>query len=488
MLHPVSLPSDFGVGDFGCRAFQFIDFLAEAKQSYWQILPLGPTGYGDSPYQSFSAFAGNTNLISPETLVEEKFLAKEEINQKPDFSGERIDYGKVYEWKKDILRKAFENFKAIKDEKTLADSEDFYRQSAFWLEDYALFRAVRSANGQKAWFNWNAPLKLREEKALNQARKTLKEEIEKQKFYQFLFFRQWFALKKYANEKGVKIIGDIPIFVAIDSADVWRDPKQFKLNEDGSAKVLSGVPPDYFSKTGQLWGNPIYDWEKMLADGFRWWIERVRFALQTVDVIRIDHFRGFVACWEVPGKEKTAENGEWVNAPGKELFGALKNEFGDLPMMAEDLGVITPEVEELRDSNDFPGMKILQYAFDGDPKNNFLPHNYIKNCVVYTGTHDNDTSLGWFRSANAGARNFCKKYLKTDGEQISWDFIRAAFSSVADTAIVPLQDVLGLGGEARMNLPATVSGNWNWRFREGDISGETIAILREMTQIFGRSS
>lgn len=486
LLHPVSLPSDFGIGDFGRQAFQFVDFLSAANQSYWQILPLGPTGYGDSPYQSFSAFAGNTNLISPQKLFEEGLLSEADLAGKPDFPAERVNYGKVYEWKDVILRKAFRQFDENGSKELQTDFEDFTRKSAFWLDDYALFRSLRLS--QKPWFEWDKPLKLRNKKALNEARKNLQGEIREQKFHQFLFFRQWFALKKYANEKGIRIIGDIPIFVALDSADVWCNPQSFKLNRDGSAKVVAGVPPDYFSATGQLWGNPIYDWEKLRSAQFSWWIERVRFTLQTVDIIRVDHFRGFVAAWEVPGKDKTAKNGRWVDVPGKELFTALKDEFGDLPFMAEDLGVITPEVEELRDSFDFPGMKILQYAFSGDAKNDYLPHNYIKNCVVYTGTHDNDTTVGWFSSANDRERDFCRKYLKTNGERIYWDFIRAAFSSVADTAIVPMQDVLGLGGDARMNLPATDSGNWNWRFRESDISEETIVILKEMTQIFGRHS
>ena len=488
LLHPVSLPSEFGIGDFGRNAFEFVDFLAETEQAYWQILPLGPTGYGDSPYQSFSAFAGNTNLISPQTLVEEELLETDEIIQKPDFTGQRIDYGKVYDWKKEVLHQAFQNFKTIKRGEIVEDFENFSQESAFWLNDYALFRAIRAAQDHKAWFEWEKPLKFREKRALEEAQKKLQDEILEQQFYQFLFFRQWFALKSYANEKKIKIIGDIPIFVALDSADVWHNPKEFKLNKDGTPKVVSGVPPDYFSKTGQLWGNPIYDWEKMRDDGFRWWLERVRFTLQTVDVIRIDHFRGFAACWEVPGGDKTAENGEWVEVPGERLFNALKNGLGDLPLIAEDLGVITPDVKELRDSFGFPGMKILQYAFGGDAQNDYLPHNFPRNCVVYTGTHDNDTSNGWFESANAHERDFCRRYLKTDGERVHWDFIRAAFSSVADTAIVPLQDVLGLGNEARMNLPATDSGNWNWRFRPDDITEETVTILRELTRIFGRSS
>jgi 4-alpha-glucanotransferase len=497
LLHPTSLPGDFGVGDFGSEAYKFIDFLEKARQAYWQILPLGPTGYGDSPYQSFSAFAGNTHLISPQKMVEDGFLTEDETNQKPDFTENRVDFGAVYEWKNRILPKAFERFQSMPNYDLRGDFDTFSRENAAWLDDYALYRAIKAAQNHRAWYEWDEPLRLRYENELNQAREALQTEIEAQKFYQFLFFRQWASLKKYANDKNIKIIGDVPIFVARDSADVWCNPHEFKLNEDGSPQVVAGVPPDYFSKTGQLWGNPIYDWERMRAEGFRWWIERVRFTLKTVDIIRVDHFRGFVGAWEVPGGDKTAENGSWSQVPGKDLFAALKNEFGELPMMAEDLGVITPEVEDLRDSFGFPGMRILQYAFGGDPKNRDLPHNYIQNCVAYTGTHDNDTTVGWFHSkAGAGSTRdasqidreseFCREYLKSDGSEIHWDFIRAVWASVADTAIAPMQDLLGLGNDARMNLPATDAGNWNWRFRKDDLTEEIAARLRRLTEIYGR--
>ncbi|MGC2237275.1 MAG: 4-alpha-glucanotransferase [Pyrinomonadaceae bacterium] len=487
LLHPTSLPSAFDIGDFGVEAFHFVDFLNETGQTYWQLLPLGPTGYGDSPYQCYSAFAGNTNLISPEKLVEENLLTEEEIAQKPDFPEDRIDYGKVFEWKNRILEKAYERFKSIEDANLKEDFDRFTQDSAFWLEDYALFRAIGfSLEEQKPWYEWNKSLKLREKKALNKARKDLSGEIEAQKFYQFLFFRQWMRLKEYANEKGVKIIGDVPIYVSLNSSDVWCNPQYFKLNKDLSPKTVAGVPPDYFSETGQLWGNPIYDWEMMKSDNFRWWIERLRSTLEMFDIARIDHFIGFVRCWEVPGGDETAANGQWVEVPGRELFEALKNALGDLPFIAEDLGVLTPEVEELRDSLNLPGMRILQYAFGGDAKNSYLPHNYIKNCVAYTGTHDNDTTAGWFYSAKQEEREFCKKYLKTNGERIHWDFIRGIFSSVADTAIVPMQDVLGLGNDARMNVPASTSGNWNWRLQKNVVTGDAITILKELTGIFDR--
>jgi len=497
LLHPTSLPGRYGIGDLGAEAFKFVDFLQKARQTYWQILPLGPTGYGDSPYQCFSAFAGNTNLISPEKLVEENLLSVDEINQKPDFPADRVDFGAVYEWKNWILPKAYERFRVTTSVDLRGKFETFSQQNAAWLDDYALYRAVKFAQDQRAWYEWDEPLRLRDENALNRAREHLREEIQAQKFYQFLFFRQWSSIKDYAAARDIKIAGDVPIFIALDSADVWCSQTDFKLNADGSPKVVAGVPPDYFSQTGQLWGNPIYDWEKMRADGFRWWIQRVRHTLKTVDIVRVDHFRGFAAAWEVPGGDKTAENGRWVNVPGKELFDALKNAIGDLPFWAEDLGVITPDVEELRDSFGFPGMRILQFAFGGDTKNHDLPHNYIKNCVAFTGTHDNDTTVGWFRSqAGAGStrddaqirreREFCLKYLDSDGAEIQWDFIRAIWSSVADTAIAPMQDLLGLGNEARMNLPASSSGNWYWRFQDGDLSDEIIERLKSLTEIYGR--
>ncbi len=497
LLHPTSLPGDFGIGDFGDEAYKFVDFLADAKQTYWQILPLGPTGYGDSPYQCFSAFAGNTNLISPQKLVEENLLTDEEINQKPDFPEDKVDYGKVYEWKNHILPTAYERFRTTENDDLRGEFEIFSGQNALWLDDYALYRALKAAQNQKAWYEWEIPLRLRYEDALNQARENLRAEIEAQKFYQFLFFKQWTELKKYANEKNIEVIGDVPIFIALDSSDVWCNPNEFKLNEDGSPKVVAGVPPDYFSKTGQLWGNPIYNWEQMQSNGFRWWIERVRFTLKTVDIIRVDHFRGFAAVWEVPGGDKTAENGQWVNVPGKQLFNALQSALGELPVMAEDLGEITPDVRELRDSFNFPGMRILLFAFGGDANDQYLPHNYIKNCVAYTGTHDNDTVVGWFK-AQSGANStrgenqasrehdFCLKYLDSDGKEINWNFIRAIWSSVANTAIVPMQDILGLDNKARMNLPASKSGNWCWRFKNGEISEVIIERLKELTEIYGR--
>ena len=488
LLHPTSLPSAFGIGDFGAEAFEFANFLADAGQTYWQILPLTPTGYGDSPYSSFSAFAGNTNLISPAKLFDDALLSLEEIERKPDFPVGRVDYGKVYEWKNWILERAFENFFSSKKEDLRDEFENFCAEENLWLDDYALYRAIKLARNQTAWLEWETPLKLRDENALKEARENLREQIKEQKFRQWIFFRQWTELKTYCNWKNIKIVGDVPIFVALDSCDVWCNPQEFKLNEDGSPKVVAGVPPDYFSKTGQLWGNPIYDWAAMKENDFRWWIERAKHTLKMVDIVRVDHFRGFAAAWEVPGKDKTAERGSWVNVPGKELFDALKNAIGDLPFWAEDLGVMTPDVEELRDAFGFPGMRILEYGFGGDINSRDLPHNYVKNSVAYTGTHDNDTVVGWFEKANNQEREFCLNYLQSDGREINRDFIRAVWESISDAAIVPMQDVLGLGSDARMNFPSSTSRNWNWQCAAGDFSPETARRLRELTHRCSREN
>jgi len=474
LLHPTSLPGPYGVGDLGPEAYKFVDFLVSAGQGLWQVLPLGPTGYGDSPYACFSAFAGNTALISSEGL-----------NIEP-----QID-------KNELLRRAYQNYTKTTDTNLRSAFETFVQREAHWLDDYALFRALKDAHNGVAWIDWEPSLVRRTPAALERAREQLREEIEAQMFYQFLFFKQWFALKNYANERGVKIVGDLPIFVAQDSADVWTNPDQFKLDKNGRPLVVAGVPPDYFSSTGQLWGNPLYNWERMEADGFKWWIERVRATLKVVDIARVDHFRGFAACWEIPGGDKTAERGQWVEAPGRELFTAIRETLGQLPIIAEDLGVITPDVVALRDEFGFPGMRILQFGFGGDSKNIDLPHNYITNVVAYTGTHDNDTTVGWFQSvAGEGStrteeqiereRQFCLDYLNSDGKEIHWDFIRAVFASVANTAIVPLQDVLGLGTEARMNLPNSTEGNWSWRYRAGSLTDDIATRLKNLTSLYGR--
>jgi len=485
LLHPTSLPGEFGIGDLGPEAHAFVDLLKRAGQTYWQILPLGPTGYGDSPYQSFSAFAGSTLLISPEALLADGLIDEGDLASRPDFPADRADYGAVYRWKGDLLRVAHERFRENESGLT-AEFDAFCSEHRSWLDDYALYRALKISQDQRPWYEWPDKFKLRDERMLRIASEQLAPDINAEKFFQFLFFRQWSALKRHAAANGVKIIGDIPIFAALDSCDVWRHQDKFKLNADGTAKVVAGVPPDYFSKTGQLWGNPIYDWDAMRDDGFRWWTDRFRAMLKMVDVVRIDHFRGFVAAWEVPGPDETAEHGQWVAAAGRELFETLRREFGELPVIAEDLGVITPEVNELRDRFSFPGMRILQYAFGGDAKNHDLPHNYIHNCVAYTGTHDNDTAVGWFASARANEREYCLKYLDADGAEINWDLIRAVWSSVADIAIAPVQDVLGSNSDARMNTPATDAGNWSWRLGRDRFTDSLIQRLRGLTEIYGR--
>ncbi len=497
LLHPTSLPGSFGIGDLGPEAFRFADFLNESRQSLWQVLPLGPTGYGDSPYACYSAFAGNTLLISPERLVDEGLLTSQDLSEAPSFAAEQIDFQRVYEFKDHLLSKAFSRFRDAGNPELRNAFQQFSLQNAVWLDDYALFRALKDAHDQKTWNSWERSLVRRDPMALAQAREDLSDSVEAHKFHQFLFFRQWFELKRYCNQHGIKMIGDIPIFVAQDSADVWTNPDQFQLDEDCKPVVVAGVPPDYFSKTGQFWGNPIYNWKHMIDDGFRWWIDRVRTTLQTVDMVRIDHFRGFVACWEIPGGDKTAERGQWVEAPGRTLFTTIRKALGTLPVIAEDLGVITPDVEKLRDDFGFPGMRILQFGFSSDATNIDLPHNYYSNVVVYTGTHDNDTAVGWFNSvAGAGStrdeeqiqheREFCMRYLNTKGNEINWDFIRTVLASVANTAIVPLQDLLGLGTEARMNLPNSSTDNWSWRFKAGELSNDITIRLRTLTELYGR--
>ncbi|HLE63140.1 MAG TPA: 4-alpha-glucanotransferase [Pyrinomonadaceae bacterium] len=498
LLHPTSLPGPFGIGELGAEAYQFADFLDASGQRLWQVLPLGPTGYGDSPYACYSAFAGNTLLISPEQLVKEGLLARSELSSTPAFADDRVDFKSVHEFKDRLLLKAYETYRRTTDTGLRSAFETFAQRHAFWLDDYALFQALKHLHGGVAWNEWHPSLVRREPVAMARVRDSLREPIEAQKYYQFLFFKQWFALKTYGNDRGIKVIGDIPIFVAHDSADVWTSPQEFKLDQNGLPKVMAGVPPDYFSATGQFWGNPLYNWDRMVAERFRWWIARVQATLQMVDIVRVDHFRGFAASWEIPGGDKTAERGRWVEAPGRELFTTIRDALGELPIIAEDLGVITPDVEKLRDGFGFPGMRILQFGFSSDTKTIDLPHNYIKNVVVYTGTHDNDTTVGWFSSvAGEGStrtakqiareRKFCLKYLNTAGEEIHWDFIRSLLASVANTAIVPLQDLLGLGTEARMNLPNSTEGNWSWRFKANALTDKIGTRLKELTELYGRA-
>jgi 4-alpha-glucanotransferase len=497
LLHPTSLPGPFGVGDLGPEAYAFADFLRDSGQSLWQVLPLGPPGYGDSPYACYSAFAGNTLLISPEQLLTEGLLKHSDLPSEASIANDRVDFAQAHALKNELLRKAYDRYKQTTDASLRSAFETFAQEYSDWLENYALFRALKDAQEGIAWNDWEPDLVHRTPAALARAREQLQDELEAQMFYQFLFFRQWFALKSYCNARGIQLVGDLPIFVAHDSTDVWTNPDEFKLDKDGAPIVVAGVPPDYFSTTGQLWGNPLYNWDGMRKEGFGWWIKRVRATLNVVDIVRIDHFRGFAACWEIPGGDQTAERGEWVGAPGRELFTAIRKALGELPIIAEDLGVITPDVVALRDEFEFPGMRILQFGFSSDPNNMDLPHKYSPNVVAYTGTHDNDTTVGWFRSvAGEGStrtakqikreRTFCLQYLDTDGKEIHWDFIRAVLSSVANTAIVPLQDVLGLGTEARMNLPNSIEGNWTWRYQPGALTEEIKSRLSELTALYGR--
>ncbi|MCI0488371.1 MAG: 4-alpha-glucanotransferase [Blastocatellia bacterium] len=497
LLHPTSLPGRFGIGDLGSEAYNFADFLAASGQSLWQVLPLGPPGFGNSPYQSYSAFAGNTYLISPEHLLGDNLLSEDDLENAPRFPADSVDFGRSVEFKNALLEKAFENFKRHAPAQAREDFHDFDQYAEGWLNDYAMFRAVKERHSGAVWNTWEPELARRDPEAMNRSRQELGDRVEAHKFFQYLFFKQWLALKAYCNSKGIKIIGDMPIFVAHDSVDVWTHPHLFKLDGDGTPTVVAGVPPDDFSDTGQLWGNPLYDWKRMQADDFEWWVERSAATLDIVDIVRMDHFRGFAACWEVPAGEETAEKGRWVETPGHELFAALKKAFEELPVIAENLGTITPDVEVLRERFGFPGMRVLQFAFGGDSRNPHLPHNYVSNTVAYTGTHDNDTTTGWFNSQPregairtaeqvASERAHCLKYLDSDGSRIHWDFIRAVMASVADLAIVPLQDLLGLDSRARMNVPAIEEGNWGWRFQQGSLTDEMSDRLREMTELYGR--
>jgi 4-alpha-glucanotransferase len=502
LLHPTSLPGRLGIGDLGSEAYRFADFLAGTGQRIWQVLPLGPTGYGDSPYQCFSAFAGNPLLVSLEKLVAEGDLSPGDLaDHLPAFPLRQVDFGWVIQHRLPLLKKAAKNFLACAPATRREDLQTFCRQNAPWLDSYALFMALKEAHGGEAvWNKWERDIATRQPEALARWEAVLTEAINTQKYVQYQFFKQWSELKAYCHTRGIQMMGDIPIFVAHDSADVWAQPELFHLDADGNPSVQAGVPPDYFSASGQLWGNPLYRWDVMAETGYSWWIDRFRSTLRLVDIIRLDHFRGFEAYWEVPANEKTAIKGRWVKAPGAELLAAVQKTLGDLPIVAETLGVITPEVEALRDRFGFPGMGILQFAFGTDPQApEFKPHNYRRHFVVYTGTHDNDTTIGWWTSSGVGdstrtaenirtEREFALRYLGTDGREMNWVFIRTILASVADTAIIPLQDVLGLGSAARMNLPGTSSGNWRWRFNSDQLTPEIAERLRQLTVIYDRAA
>ncbi|MGH7790226.1 MAG: 4-alpha-glucanotransferase [Candidatus Binatia bacterium] len=487
LLHPTSLPGRYGVGDLGDGARAFVDFLAAARQGLWQVLPLGPTGFGDSPYQSFSAFAGNPVLISLDQLREDGWLSAADLADPPACPADQVDYGTVIPYKRDRLERAAQRFLAAGGGAQAADFDAFRAAHAAWLEDFALFMGLKDAHDGAVWNTWEAPLARREAAALTRWRERLRGAADGHAVRQFFFFRQWLALKAYANQRGVRLVGDTPIFAAYDSADVWSHPELFFLNARGNPTVVAGVPPDYFSATGQLWGNPLYRWDGMAAQRYGWWIDRLRLAFQLVDVLRIDHFIGFARYWEIPARAKTAVKGRWVPGPGAALGLAAREALGELPIIAEDLGAMTPEVDALRDQLGLPGMRVLQFAFDTDASNRFLPHNHTPNSVVYTGTHDNDTSVGWFAAAGPTERSNAQHYLARSGEDIAWDLIRAALASVAHTAIIPVQDVLSLGSAARMNLPGRPHGNWSWRLLDGALGPALAERLGSMTEWYGRT-
>jgi 4-alpha-glucanotransferase len=488
LLHPTSLPGNYGIGDLGNDAYDFINFLEASGQKIWQVFPLGPTGFGDSPYQCFSAFAGNPLLISPDYLKDEGLLSNENLAEAPDFNPTEIDYGEIIQFKEKIHHKAFQNYKKNGND-FHKDCGDFCERNAYWLDDYALFMACKNYHNGKVWSEWEEDIAFRKKGAVAKWNEKLKEQIEYQKFIQYIFEKQWQRLKKHANEKGIQIVGDLPIFIAYDSADLWAHRELFSVDEKGKLKTVAGVPPDYFSATGQLWGNPLYKWDVLEKNDFDWWIKRFGRLYELIDIVRIDHFRGFDAFFEIPGDAETAERGRWVKAPGEKFFNTIKKKLGDVPIIAEDLGVITQSVRDLRDKFEFPGMKILQFAFGEDGEKHFLPHNHVPNCVVYTGSHDNDTTRGFFekeKEIGSGIYEWAQKYLNYYGDDIRFQVIRTAYASVANFVVIPMQDILNLGSEARMNFPGRPSGNWTWRFTWDQINDDLINQYKEMTEIFER--
>lgn len=491
ILHPTSLPGRFGIGDLGRSAYQFVDFLARAGQTYWQVLPLSPTGYGDSPYQGLSAFAGNPMLINPELLHDLGHLDAADLAGVPPFPVETVDFGQVIPYNEALLNRAYANFTGRGSAEQRADFAAFCAEHAHWLDDFALFMALKQHFNSRPWHEWDEPIMRRVPEAIAEWRAALHDVVDNQKYRQWQFFRQWLSLRQYANVRGVRFIGDIPIFVALDSADVWANPHLFHLDDQLKPTVVSGVPPDYFSETGQLWGHPHYRWDKMADNGYAWWISRFRMAQIQADVIRIDHFRGFYNYWEVPAEAETAINGRWLLGPGVDIFEKVTAALGEMEIIAEDLGDFDDEsragLDVIQQAFDYPGMKILQFGFDG-PGSKFAPHNYTSGYVAYTGTHDNATCVGWYREvANDHERDYVRRYLGRDGSDIAWDMIRAVWSSVADTAMTTVQDLLSLGNSAKMNTPGTVGPpNWCWRLAPGALHDGIAARLRELTALYGR--
>ena len=485
LLHPTSLPGPQPVGSLGAEAYRFVDFLAAAGQSVWQILPLGPTGYGNCPYSCFSAFAGNPLLISLHQLCQTGDLKKSDMPAQPE-TVNAVDFSTAMHKQLPLLRLACKNFRNHPANERHEAFGKFCSDQAYWLNDYALFEVIRSHHQFRGWQDWPQELREKRTESFTPWNDRYPDEIFWHKYLQFVFFEQWSALKAYANDNGILIFGDLPIFVAENSADVWANPDLFHLDGEGRTTLVSGVPPDYFSATGQRWGNPLYRWDRMAENDYAWWKSRVRWNLQLFNLLRIDHFRGFSACWAIPAHEPTAQNGYWMNVPGEHFFTTLKQELGFLPIIAEDLGIITPDVEQLRDQFTFPGMKILQFAFDSGPDNPYLPHNHTPNSVVYTGTHDNTTSLGWWLGSDAAAKQRVKDYLQRPCREMPWPLIETSLASVARMAIIPLQDVLSLPATSRMNTPGTAIGNWQWRFIQGQFSDEIVQRLKYLSHLYGR--
>lgn len=486
LLHPTSFPGPDGIGDLGPEAYQWIDFLHQSGTTLWQVLPLGPTSYGDSPYQCFSAFAGNTYLISPTLLLDLGLLTRADLTDRPEFPENRVEYGDAIHWKVTLLQRAYQHFQTKKIPTLHNRFAKFQSENEMWLNDYSLFMAIKDNQGSQSWLNWAKPLKLREQQAIQQFASEHQSAIQEHAFRQFLFFEQWNQLQAYANSNGVRIIGDVPIFVSMDSVDAWMNRTLFYTDSNGNPTSIAGVPPDYFSPKGQLWGNPLYNWKAHQESGFNWWIERMGASFAQFNWVRLDHFRGFSACWKVPAGSLTAEKGRWEKCPGTALFSALQNTLGDLPIIAEDLGVITPDVIEMREAFSFPGMGVLQFAFGGDPADRFLPHNYTRDMVVYTGTHDNNTSLGWFQSISQQEQDYCLRYLACEADQIPAAMIREIWKSVAAFAIAPMQDFLHLGAEARMNFPSTSENNWGWRMSADACSNELCSRIKELNALYFR--
>ncbi|HNU76808.1 MAG: 4-alpha-glucanotransferase [Bacteroidota bacterium] len=488
LLHITSLPGREGIGTMGKNAFAWIDFLRETSQQLWQILPLGPVAYGNCPYQCYSAFAGNPLLIDLHQLGEEGVLEKTDLQNIPRFDIRQVDFGKVTRWKMPLLKKAFLGFRDDERKRYEGEYARFCDEHNWWLADYALFMAIREALEGQPWNNWPEGIKRREPAAMNRYREELGDTVAFHYFLQFFFFRQWYALREYARQNGVTIIGDVPLYVAGNSVDVWANTGIFLLDRDLNPLKVAGVPPDYFSTTGQLWGSPVYDWESLRRQEYHWWLARIHFNLRMFDQVRIDHFRGLEAFWSVPVGEETAIHGEWVTAKGSEMLEILRKQLGSFPLIAEDLGTITPEVEQLRDRFNMPGMKVLQFAFNSDEANEHLPHNFPVNAVVYTGTHDNDTAWGWLHAAPEKEKKFAMKYLKNYPWRPVWGLIEMAWASVACKAVTPLQDLLELGAESRMNIPGIAQGNWGWRFRWDQIRGKHRRFLREITGKYNRTA